>query len=69
MNEWMLLATALAAGFFGSPHCLGMCGGIVSALGFALQSQTPGRRLLLQSLYQFPYSCPTYTKAFAKLYA
>ncbi|HEX5362234.1 MAG TPA: sulfite exporter TauE/SafE family protein [Fluviicoccus sp.] len=51
MNEWMLLATALAAGFFGSPHCLGMCGGIVSALGFALQSQTPGRRLLLQSLY------------------
>lgn len=51
MNDLLLLATALAAGFFGSPHCLGMCGGIVSALGFALQSQTPGRRLLLQSLY------------------
>lgn len=51
MNDSLLLATALAAGFFGSPHCLGMCGGIVSALGFALQSQTPRRRLLLQSLY------------------
>ena len=51
MNESLILVTALAAGFFGSPHCLGMCGGIVSALGFALQAQTPGRRLLLQSLY------------------
>ncbi len=51
MNDLMLLATALAAGFFGSPHCLGMCGGIVSALGFALQSASPGRRFFLQSLY------------------
>ncbi|MDO8330442.1 MAG: sulfite exporter TauE/SafE family protein [Fluviicoccus sp.] len=51
MNESLILVTALAAGFFGSPHCLGMCGGIVSALGFALQSQTPARRLALQSLY------------------
>ena len=51
MNEFLIIGTALAAGFFGSPHCLGMCGGIVSALSFALSSQTPQRRLLLQTLY------------------
>ncbi len=51
MTELLIIGTALAAGFFGSPHCLGMCGGIVSALSFALSSQTPQRRLWLQTLY------------------
>ncbi len=51
MTDFLIIGTALAAGFFGSPHCLGMCGGIVSALSFALSSQTPQRRLLLQTLY------------------
>jgi hypothetical protein len=51
MTELLIIGTALAAGFFGSPHCLGMCGGIVSALSFALSSQTPQRRFLLQTLY------------------
>lgn len=49
--SWLVVVTALSAGFFGSPHCLGMCGGIVSALGFALQSRHAGRRLYLQTLY------------------
>nr|MBP6484703.1 sulfite exporter TauE/SafE family protein [Moraxella sp.] len=26
---WALFLAAFAMGFFGSPHCLGMCGGIV----------------------------------------
>ncbi|WP_114418076.1 sulfite exporter TauE/SafE family protein [Marinospirillum perlucidum] len=30
------LLTALIAGFLGGGHCIGMCGGIVSALSFAL---------------------------------
>ena len=51
MTELLIIGTALAAGFFGSPHCLGMCGGIVSALSFALSSQTPQRRFMLQTLY------------------
>ena len=51
MSNGLIIGTALAAGFFGSPHCLGMCGGIVSALSFALSNQTPKRRLLLQTLY------------------
>lgn len=51
MNDGLIILTALAAGFFGSPHCLGMCGGIVGALSFALAQQTPRQRFLLQSVY------------------
>ena len=51
MSDSLIIATALAAGFFGSPHCLGMCGGIVSALSFALAKETATQRLLLQSFY------------------
>lgn len=51
MNDSLIIATALAAGFFGSPHCLGMCGGIVSALSFALSKQNTAQRLILQSFY------------------
>lgn len=51
MASSLLIATALAAGFFGSPHCLGMCGGIVSALSFALNQQQAKQRFYLQSLY------------------
>jgi hypothetical protein len=32
----LLWVAALAAGFLGSPHCLGMCGGIVTAFGMSL---------------------------------
>ena len=47
--EFTLLG-ALAAGFFGSTHCLGMCSGIAASLGM----QTSGtRRSVLLVLYQF----------------
>lgn len=52
MNDTLIYATALAAGFFGSPHCLGMCGGIVSALSFALNKHTATQRFILQTSYQ-----------------
>ncbi|PTQ88497.1 sulfite exporter TauE/SafE family protein [Agitococcus lubricus] len=51
MIDYLLIVTALAQGFFGSPHCLGMCGGIVSALSFALAKQSPSQRLILQTSY------------------
>jgi len=38
MNEGMLLGAALAAGFFGSTHCIGMCGAVV----VLLESDGPG---------------------------
>lgn len=40
MESWGFLAAALAIGFLGSSHCIGMCGGIAGALGMAV----PGRR-------------------------
>ncbi|MGL6162161.1 sulfite exporter TauE/SafE family protein [Microbulbifer sp.] len=40
MEGWGFLAAALAIGFLGSSHCIGMCGGIAGALGMAV----PGRR-------------------------
>ena len=51
MTDTLFLLTALSAGFFGSPHCFGMCGGIVSALGFAVRTDQPSRRFFLQCLY------------------
>lgn len=38
--DWGFLAAALAIGFLGSSHCIGMCGGIAGALGMAV----PGGR-------------------------
>lgn len=51
MNDGLFLLTALSAGFFGSPHCFGMCGGIISALGFAVRNDSPSKRLAFQLLY------------------
>ncbi|MCX2842282.1 sulfite exporter TauE/SafE family protein [Microbulbifer thermotolerans] len=39
MGDWGFLAAALAVGFFGSSHCIGMCGGVASALGMAVPGQ------------------------------
>ena len=36
MTDPAILFTALSIGFFGSTHCLFMCGGIASALSFAI---------------------------------
>ncbi|WP_231757884.1 sulfite exporter TauE/SafE family protein [Microbulbifer elongatus] len=41
MPEWSVLAAALAIGFFGSSHCIGMCGGISGALGLAVPGEKP----------------------------
>jgi len=48
-----ILASALVLGFFGSVHCLGMCGGIAAALGQAIPAESAGRRLLSSSVYSF----------------
>ena len=34
---WALFLAAFSMGLFGSPHCLGMCGGIVTAFGLSMQ--------------------------------
>ncbi|WP_226705165.1 sulfite exporter TauE/SafE family protein [Microbulbifer elongatus] len=41
MLDWGTLGAALAIGFFGSSHCVGMCGGISGALGLAVPGQKP----------------------------
>lgn len=46
-----LLIAALAMGFFGSPHCLGMCGGIIAAFGISMKSLTPTKRKTLIATY------------------
>ncbi|WP_323842015.1 MULTISPECIES: sulfite exporter TauE/SafE family protein [unclassified Moraxella] len=46
-----LLPAALAMGFFGSPHCLGMCGGIVAAFGISMKNLSPARRKILITTY------------------
>ncbi|MCA0900497.1 sulfite exporter TauE/SafE family protein [Microbulbifer agarilyticus] len=41
MADWSFLAAALAIGFLGSSHCIGMCGGISGALGLAVPGEKP----------------------------
>lgn len=48
---WVLLVAALSMGFFGSPHCLGMCGGIVTAFGMSMQSISPQKKQWLVLTY------------------
>lgn len=53
MNETLLAAmgAALAAGLFGSAHCLGMCGGIAGLFAVKLEVATLSRRLGLGIAY------------------
>lgn len=46
-----LWVAALLAGLLGSPHCVGMCGGIVTAFGMSLREQTPAQKIRLTLLY------------------
>ena len=38
-------------GLLGSPHCLGMCGGIVAAFGISMKNTSPAKRTLLMLGY------------------
>lgn len=46
-----LLVPALLMGFLGSPHCMGMCGGIVAAFGISIKDSSPQKRALLIGTY------------------
>ena len=46
-----LLVAALFMGFFGSPHCLGMCGGLVTAFGLSMKDVSPAKRRGLVATY------------------
>ncbi len=46
-----MLLPALAMGFFGSPHCMGMCGGIVTAFGISIKDLSPQKRMMLIGSY------------------
>lgn len=48
-----LLVAALLMGFFGSPHCLGMCGGLVTAFGLSMKDASPAKRRGLVATYHF----------------
>lgn len=48
-----LFLMALGMGFFGSPHCLGMCGGVVTAFGLSMQSLTARQKTFLMVTYHF----------------
>ena len=48
MTEQPELFTALLVGFFGSGHCLVMCGGMASALQMMMQQQSRSKILFLQ---------------------
>lgn len=51
MLEWAPVFSAAAVGFLGSGHCLGMCGGIVSAMSFGVRSENPWQRITLVAGY------------------
>lgn len=51
--SWALLVAAFAMGFFGSPHCLGMCGGIVTAFGLSMQGVSNAKKNALILTYHF----------------
>lgn len=52
MNEPLTLLTAFLLGFFGSVHCMGMCGGIVGALSFSTdKSSSSFKKTAIQLSY------------------
>lgn len=46
-------ASAFALGFLGGAHCVGMCGGIMAALSFAIPSASQSRRFVILLAYNF----------------
>lgn len=47
----VLLAPAVLMGLLGSPHCLGMCGGIVTAFGISIGGLSAQKRAVLIGAY------------------
>ena len=41
---WALFLAEFSMGLFGSPHCLGMCGGIVTAFGLSMQHVSDSKK-------------------------
>lgn len=52
---WPALLSAFLVGLVGGVHCMGMCGGIVSALSFGLPAEQRGQPLR-QLVYQLAYN-------------
>lgn len=50
---WALFLAAFSMGLFGSPHCLGMCGGIVTAFGLSMQQVSDSKKNGLILTYHF----------------
>ncbi|SIR71959.1 hypothetical protein SAMN02745664_10165 [Moraxella cuniculi DSM 21768] len=46
-----LIFAAFSMGLLGSPHCLGMCGGIVAAFGVAMKEASPAKKAMLMIAY------------------
>lgn len=55
MNEiialWPVFLATFSVGLLGSGHCLGMCGGIASALGFAISPDQQLKRIIILLAY------------------
>lgn len=51
MDSELTLVAALVIGLAGSPHCLGMCGGIAGSLGAGVHGDTKPRRFGLALCY------------------
>jgi len=51
MGDLWTYTTAFGLGFFGGAHCIGMCGGIMAALSFAVPEANRSERLLLLLSY------------------
>ena len=54
MTDYFLLITAFSLGFLGSPHCAGMCGGIVGVLHGGVDDQASGKKQ--QVLYSLAFN-------------
>lgn len=57
MSVLALFLALFMMGLLGSPHCLGMCGGIVSAFSLAMGQASPQKKALLTATYHSGRLC------------
>jgi len=62
LNDPAILFSAFMLGFLGSAHCLGMCGGLASALGLNSLSPraTPEQSIISKTSQSFPWQLLAY---------